>query len=147
MVLRKYSDVINDDMGALKVQAVGDKAFWFDVGRYFIIKDQKVSQYKNFMLNHKGNIDPFFDNRRVFAKFKSSNFEHVVEFRITLSSTLTYRKCLVLDNKDSAKTIDFSRFSFSNIKATEQSDHTIMNEMISSCSYKEDTYRKLKLCY
>jgi hypothetical protein len=143
----QYSDVINDDMGALKVQAVGDKAFWFDVGRYFIIKDQKVSQYKNFMLNHKGNIDPFFDNRRVFAKFKSSNFEHVVEFRITLSSTLTYRKCLVLDNKDSVKTIDFSRFSFSNIKATEQSDHTIMNEMISSCSYKEDTYRKLKLCY
>ena len=143
----QYSDVINDDMGALKVQAVADNAFWFDVGRYFIIKDEKISQYKNFMLNHQGNNEPFLDSRKVIGKFKSRNFEHVVEYRKTLSSTLTYSKRLMIDNKDSEKTIDFSRYSFSNIETTEESYQTVTNEMISSCIYKEGTYKKLKLCY
>lgn len=142
-----YSDVINDEMGHLKVQAVGDKAFWFDVGRYYIVKDQKIIQYKNFILNHKGNNDPFLNSRRVVRKYKSNSFEHVIEYRKTLSSTLTYNKRLMLENAELTKTIPFNRFRYENIKTSKESYQTVTSEMISSFAYKEETYRQLKRSY
>lgn len=60
--LKRYGH-IGDKLGQFKIEAVGDRGYWFCPGRYFIIKDERVVKYadiaiKNddFMFNYKRDI-------------------------------------------------------------------------------------------
>lgn len=68
--LTAYSDFIGSDIGKLKVQCMADKAVWFDVGHYFLIKGGEVIQWSNVGLNHKGNNQPFLDYRERYSSVR-----------------------------------------------------------------------------
>ncbi|MGB2739728.1 MAG: hypothetical protein WBC60_04135 [Cognaticolwellia sp.] len=133
---------LNSDLGGLKIQAFADKGYWFDVGRYFLFRDDKVVQYKNIFLNHKGNSNPFLLNRFYIGHFKSNNFEHAVELHNGLTSVLTYSK--KLEKSEFCESINFSRYRFEQISSFKKMNNTIEKEKLSSGTFKQESYLMLK---
>ena len=57
--LEKY---IGSAPGQIKVEAIGDEGYWFDVGRYWILKDSKVIKFANSIFNLHASSEKFADS-------------------------------------------------------------------------------------
>lgn len=145
-----YGHMISDSLGKIKIQAIGDAGVWFDVGHYFIMENKKVIQFKNAVVNHKGNSDPFIDNRIDYRCYKSKNFQHAVKRILTFKSSLTYKKELEINinhHADNIGVLRYRRFNYFDISDFEKLTFRQNKEILSSSRFKYDFYLKLKSFY
>ena len=63
--LSKFNYMISSKLGDFKIETISDKGYWFDVGRYWLFKNNKVSLFKNKVFNYTGNKQIFFKKQKI----------------------------------------------------------------------------------
>ncbi|MFM2608297.1 hypothetical protein AAFX30_11785 [Vibrio chagasii] len=135
----KTQHLIGDELGKLKVEAIADSGYWFDVGRYFLYDEGQVIKFSNSGLNHRGNSKPFLLTKPIVMHYKSKSFSHVSKIYSHLPNLLTYSKRLSQNNGYS----DFSRFTAEQILDSISPAQFEQEERGNSSETKIDTYYSL----
>ncbi|MGR5543814.1 hypothetical protein ACP3VZ_01660 [Vibrio sp. PNB22_2_2] len=131
--------LIGDELGKLKVEAVADSGYWFDIGRYFLYQNGKVVKFSNSGLNHRGNTKPFLLTKPMVMHYKSNIFSHVIKVHSHFSNLFTYSKKL---NQMSEST-DFTRFTAAQILDFDSAVSMIQEEKENSSAIKNQIYLSL----
>lgn len=137
--LNVHKELISDDLGCLKIQAIADQGYWFDIGRYWLKKDGKVVLFKNKSFNYKGAKNEFISKRKVYSLTRSKSFCHFDYFFVNLDSTFSYSKRV--KQTSSEQSIVFERYSFTEVKSSEAANHTEANELMKSKRLKVDLFQ------
>jgi hypothetical protein len=127
--LHKQKSLISDQLGDLKLQAIGDKGYWFDVGRYWIkSKNNNILAYANIGFNHKGNKKPFLRVRKEMIRNKVGIFEFVKPYYKQLEKSFSFSKKLNFNQGEN--TCNFKRFAFEDISDVSSLNNTLVDETI-----------------
>jgi len=140
--MKSASSLIGDNPGKLKIEAIADEGYWFDVGRYWLIKDGEVVAFKNSTLNSKSSKTPFTTSRLVKFITRTPYFSSINKRFISIGSLFSYKK-KVDSLSMKADTIDFSRFKFEKISDATLMDHTVKEEIDSSHFFKKKIYESI----
>ncbi|EGU0150144.1 hypothetical protein JFQ72_004390 [Vibrio parahaemolyticus] len=135
----KTQHLVGDELGKLKVEAVADSGYWFDVGRYFLYEKGKVIKFSNSGLNHRGNTKPFLLTKPMVMHYKSNIFSHVTKVHSHFSNLLTYRKKL----DQMSECSDFTRFTALQILESTSQVSIVQQERENSSAIKIKTYLSL----
>lgn len=138
--LAKNSDVISDQLGALKIEAIADKGYWFDVGRYWLKKDDQVVLFKNKGFNHKAALTKFVCRRKVSSLVETPTFSHLNTYVAKLENSFSYRKRL--EHGISQET-SFARFQYEEVKDACMANLTEAREQLSSMREKIELFRRI----
>ena len=140
LFISRFSDSISNKMGDLKIQAIADKGYWFDVGRYWLIDNDSVIKYKNIMFNRKGgNI---FTQTRVLSKIiKNDFFDYIKNYTLRLFNSFSYTKKLIINDSS------YCRYTFNEIKDNQVANETVLEEMTQSKINKITLFTKIKSLY
>lgn len=131
-------DMISDQLGALKVEAIADKGYWFDVGRYWLKKNNEVVLFKNKGFNHQAASNPFVCRRKVSNFIETPAFAHLHTYVTTLENSFTYHKRLEhLTNHETR----FVRFQYGEISEIHAANLTEAHERLNSMKEKIELFR------
>jgi len=134
------SCLISPAMGDFKVEAIADKGYWFDVGRYWLIDDSSVIKYRNVLFNRRGKND--FNYTRVIQKIvKNDFFDYIKNFNLHLFNSFSYAKRLGREDDF------FHRYTYNEINTFNVANETIIEEMLQSKTKKIISFRKIKCLY
>ncbi|CAG9165235.1 hypothetical protein LMG23992_00379 [Cupriavidus laharis] len=139
--LRQHKDLISDEIGCLKIQAVADEGYWFDVGRYWLKKGGKVVLFRNKEFNHPRARDQFAKKRKVIVLSKSEAFSHVGCRFVSIENSFSYSKRLKADSPE--KMVEFERYSFQEVSSAAAADIAEANELMKSKRIKADLFRRI----
>lgn len=138
--LRDFKDLIGDGLGQMKVETFAERGYWFDVGRYRLLKDGRVVQFRNKGFNDGRSQDAFIARRRAYAHHEAEAFSHLRQFVLRLENSFSYTKKLgPLHNG----TTDFARYSIDEIKTSAAMNSTEAAEMLRSRGRKVELFAKL----
>lgn len=150
---KKYEDFmasmsvfIGDEPGKLKIEAIADEGYWFDVGRYWLIKDKSVIAFKNSTLNNKGS-STLFEQKRVFKFIVRAPFFSSVKKRIISINNLFSYKKKIKPSSINEDTIDFSRFDSKEIMHTSTLSSLVETERHKSGDLKKQLYSLISELY
>lgn len=138
--LRHFADLIGDSLGQMKVETIADRGYWFDVGRYWLLKEGHVVQFRNKGFNHGRSQDAFVARRRAYAQHESDAFSYLRPFVMRLENSFSYTKKL---GPPGSGTTDFIRFSIDEIKTSAAMSATEAAEMLRSRWRKVELLAKL----
>ena len=138
--LRHFKDLIGDALGQMKVETIADRGYWFDVGRYWLLKDERVVQFRNRGFNHGRSQDAFVARRRAYAHHEGEAFNYLRPFVVRLEDSFSYTKKL---GPPGSGTTDFIRCSIEEIKTTAAMNATEAAEMLRSRGRKVELFAKL----
>lgn len=138
--LRHFEDLIGDSLGQMKVEAIAERGYWFDVGRYWLLKDERVVQFRNKGFNHGRSPDTFVTRRRAYAHHEAEAFSHLRPFVMQLENSFSYTKKL---GPPRSGTTDFVRFTIDEIKTATAMNETEAAEMLRSRGRKVELLAKL----
>lgn len=131
----KYADLISNDLGKMKVEAIADRGVWLDIGRYWLYKDEKAVLYRNILFNRPYLNNPFIKKTTIKKIVKFHDFHYIENIRIKLIDCLRMHKKLNLHNDH----IDIIRFN--------QSDFIDLNiykkSKIENLSQNIDVYERI----
>lgn len=136
----RHQDIISDRAGMLKVEAIADSGYWFDVGRYWLKKDGAIVLFKNKGLNHKAAVGPFVQRRIVSRFIETPMFSHLRSYMMRFEQVLTYHKRLVEVEKGETR---YERFQFAEISEPHISNLTEAHERLLSMPTKIELYRRI----
>lgn len=137
----RHKDLILDDIGCLKVQAIADQGYWFDVGRYWLKKGEEVILFKNKNFNYKGAKNEFISKRKLLVLSKSDAFSQVGYKFSNLDNSFSYSKRVKVGTN--TETVEFERYSFAEVESTVAADITEANEMMKSKKLKVDLFQHI----
>lgn len=140
--LSNHKDLISDDLGDLKVQSISDSGVWFDVGRYWLFKNGRVSQYKNILFNNPSHINPFDRRRKINYICKGDLFSYVKSVYVTIENSFSHSKRLQVEEK-SVDYTNFSRYCFSEVENLHVAGETVENEILVSKSIKINLFNRV----
>lgn len=138
--LKQNHDIISDQLGALKIEAIADQGYWFDVGRYWLKKDGEVVLFKNKGFNHKAAPDPFVCRRKVSDFVETPTFTHLRTYVSKLENTFTYHQRLEFRTSQESR---FVRFRYEEIKELPSANLTEAREQLSSMKAKVELFRRI----
>lgn len=138
--LEYFKDLIGDSLGQMKVEAIADCGYWFDVGRYWLMKDGRVVQFRNKSFNHGRSPDAFVARRRAYAHHEGEAFSHLRPFVMRLEDSFSYTKKL---GPSGSGTTDFVRFSIEDIETTAAMNATEATEILRSRERKIELFEKI----
>jgi hypothetical protein len=139
--IERHRDLISDDIGCLKIQAIADQGYWFDVGRYWLKKDGKVVLFKNMKFNYKGASSEFVRKRKIFVLSKSAAFSHVGYRFANLVNSFSYSKRVKADLTGAS--VGFERYLFPEVESAEAADITEAEELMKSKKLKADLFQRI----
>ena len=138
--LQLNHDLISDQLGALKVEAIADQGYWFDVGRYWLKKNDEVVLFKNKGFNHKAATGPFVCRRKISNFVETPTFAHLRTHIMKLENSFTYHKRLKnLTSKESC----YVRFRYEEIKDLNTANFTEAREQMSSMKDKVELFQRI----
>ncbi|MDH1316215.1 hypothetical protein N5C36_19275 [Shewanella xiamenensis] len=140
---QKIEHLVGDELGKLKVEAVADSGYWFDVGRYFLYKNNKVIKFSNSGLNHRGNSKPFLLTKPILTRYESENFLHITKEYSHFSNLLSYSKKL----EQMTEYSDYVRFTAAQILDATSIISLEQSERENSSKIKSVTYLSLMQSY
>jgi hypothetical protein len=143
--MKGTEDIISDKIGDLKVQAVGNKGYWFDVGRYWIFNDDKVEAFANIGFNHSGSDKTFLHVRKKVIHYKTDAFNFVKSYFSSLVDSFSYKKRLV--GVSNSEHMIYNRFSFDEIKSISAINESITTEIFNSKLVKSRTFNYISSKY
>lgn len=138
--LEQNQDIISDQLGALKVEAIGDQGYWFDVGRYWLKKDGEVVLFKNKGFNHKAASDPFVSRRKVSRFVETPTFTHLQTYVTKIENSFTYHQRLEHRSSQESR---FARFQYEEIKELHTANLTEAREQLSSMKTKVELFARI----
>ncbi len=138
--LRHFEDLIGDSLGQMKVEVIADRGYWFDVGRYWLLTNGRVVQFRNKGFNHGRSQDPFVVRRRAYANHQAEAFSHLRPFVVRLEDSFSYTKKL---GPPGSGTTDFVRCSIEEIQTADAMSATEAAEMLRSRGRKVELFEKL----
>ena len=133
---------LTSDIGGLKIEAIADRGYWFDLGRYWLFKGQQVVKHSNFIFNTGLSNNPYVDTR-VFKKVNNiCGFKYTSTFRVKLEDTFSYKKKLScgpvgIDN------VNFRRYYLDDVITASVASSSMYREKICSYHYKSSLFREL----
>lgn len=136
--LWKFNDLIGGALGQMKVEAIADRGYWFDVGRYWLFKGDHVTQFRNKGFNDGRSPNAFVTRRRAYVHHEDEAFSYLQPLLIYIEKSFSYTKKLGADRKGST---DFLRFSIQEIKTSEAMAESEAKEILRS---RERKVRLLK---
>jgi len=139
--LRRHKDLISDEIGCLKIQAVAEEGYWFDVGRYWLKKGGTVVLFRNKEFNHPRARDQFAKKRKVIVLSKSEAFSHVGCRFVSIENSFSYSKRLRVDPAD--KMVEFERYNFQEVNNAAAADVAEASEVMKSKKIKVDLFRRI----
>lgn len=138
--LDENSDLISDQLGALKVEAIADKGYWFDVGRYWLKKDDQVVLFKNKGFNRVATPDPFVCRRRVCNRIETPTFSHIHTYVTKIENSFTYHKRLEHRSNYESR---FVRFGYDEIRDPSIATLTEAHEQLRSMKSKIELFQRI----
>lgn len=136
--LQQNHDLISDQLGALKVEAIADQGYWFDVGRYWLKKNDEVVLFKNKGFNHKAATGSFVCRRKISNFIEAPTFTHLQTHIMKIENSFTYHKRLEnLTSKESR----YVRFRYEEIKDPDIANLTEAREQISTMKDKVELFQ------
>ena len=138
--LRHFEDLIGDSLGQMKVEAIAEGGYWFDVGRYWLLKDGRVVQFRNKGFNHGRSQDAFVTRRRAYVQHEAEAFSHLRPFVMQLENSFSYTKKL---GPQGSGTTDFVRCSIEEIKTADAMNATEAAEMLRSRGRKVELFARV----
>jgi hypothetical protein len=138
--LESNQSMISDRVGDLKVEAIADRGYWFDVGRYWLKKDEDVVLFKNKGFAHKAASDPFVYRRRVSNFVETATFAHLHTYVAKIENSFTYHKRLEYSTSAESR---FSRFRYAEIKDPQTAITTEACEQLSSMKMKVSLLQRI----
>jgi hypothetical protein len=140
------SEFLGDEPGKLKIEAIADEGYWFDVGRYWLIKDGLVVAFKNSTLNRK-NSSTLFEKKRTF-KFivRTPYFSSIKRRIISINSLFSYKK-KVRSSDINDNNIDFLRFNSKEIMNATAFGNLAEEERYKSHDLKKQLYNSISTHY
>lgn len=139
--LERHKDLISTELGMLKVQAIADRGYWFDVGRYWLKTNETVVLFKNIGFNHKGASSEFVTKKRRYVVHNADAFVQVSSHLVNMSNCFSWSKQIRITND--VRTQDFDRYEYSEIATPESANRTEANEILKSKKLKIDLFRRL----
>lgn len=133
-------DMISDQLGALKVEAIADKGYWFDVGRYWLKKNNEVVLFKNKGFNHQAAPDPYVCRRKVSNFIETPTFTHLHTYVTKLENSFTYHKLLEHPTSQESR---FIRFRYGDISEIPTANLTQAREQLNSMKAKVALFRRI----
>ena len=124
----------------MKVEAIAERGYWFDVGRYWLLKDGRVVQFRNKGFNHGRSLDAFVTRRRSYAQHEAEAFSHLRSFVMHLENSFSYTKKL---GPPGSGTTDFVRCSIEEIKTAAAMNATEAAEMLRSRRRKVELFARV----
>jgi|GEM_PF-934323 len=134
--------LISGEMGCLKLQSVADKGYWFDVGRYWLLKDGKVIKYKNRVFNNPITNYPFSRSRKMTYIYTGKNYSFVKNSYCNIESSFAYTK-RTDSSQDAIDHQNFIRYSYSEVKNLSVAGDTIEEEILRSKSLKINLFNRI----
>ncbi|QJQ12826.1 hypothetical protein A3L25_026720 [Pseudomonas putida] len=131
-------DLISDQLGAMKVEAIADQGYWFDVGRYWLKKNNEVVLFKNKGLNHKAANNPFVCRRKISSFVEAPTFSHLHTYIMKIENSFTYHKRLKHITTNESRYI---RFGYDEIKDIDTANLTEAHEQMSSMEGKIELFQ------
>lgn len=152
MIEGKLADTTEDkekntpQLGKLKLENEVDKGIWMSPGRYWLIKENKLENYVNALMNIKRihAIAPpvkTFDIRRTIDE----DLAFLSQKKITIGKCLSFSKKLSATKDDNNQ--QFERFSYNEIKDYKSIEETIEAEKLRSSSRILDLYHSINENY
>lgn len=140
LFLEEHSTVISQELGALKVEAIADSGYWFDVGRYWLKKDGQTVLFKNKGFNHVAATDAFTSRRKVKQLIETPFFTHVSSFVAKLENAFEYRKRLdVIGTNHTC----FARFEYEEVQDAVTMNMTESHERLLSMTAKAELFQRI----
>lgn len=138
--LEQNRDLISDQLGALKVEAIADQGYWFDVGRYWLKKDGEVVLFKNKGFNHKAASDPFVSRRKVSRFVETPTFAHLHTYVTKIENSFTYHQRLEHRSSQESR---FARFQYEEINEPHTANLTEAREQLCSMKAKVELFARI----
>ena len=138
--LERHRSLISENVGALKIEAIADQGYWFDVGRYWLKKDGKVVLYKNRGFAHQAASDPFVCRRKLNRLIKTPAFTHLHTYITKIEHTFTYHKRLVHPTAQESR---FVRFCYEDICGPDTANLTEAREQLHSKKEKVGLFQHI----
>lgn len=133
-------DMISDQLGALKVEAIADQGYWFDVGRYWLKKDDEVVLFKNKGFNHKAAPDPFVCRRKISNFIETPTFTHLRTYVTKMEKSFTYHKRVEHRTSQESR---YVRFRYEEIRELHTANLTEAREQLSSMKAKVELFQRI----
>ncbi|EAB6708928.1 hypothetical protein DU754_03630 [Salmonella enterica subsp. enterica] len=137
--------LIGEDIGMLKIEMQADCGYWYEPGRYWLIRDNAVVLFKNQGLNSPYSNNPFQDGCSYYKKYHEDGYSIPVKCHNNIVGMLTYTKKLTL--KDEPKNISFSRYEIDDIASFSNIQESILDEIEKSANFKIKLFETLSACY
>ena len=131
-------DIVSDQLGALKVEAIADKGYWFDVGRYWLKKDGEVVLFKNKGFNIKAASHAFVCRRKVINFIETPTFSHLRTYVTKIENSFTYHKRVEHQTSQESR---FARFRYEEIREPHAANLTEAREQLSSMRSKIELFQ------
>ncbi len=138
--LQQNHDLISDQVGALKVEAIADRGYWFDVGRYWLKKNDEVVLFKNRGFNHNATTEPFVCRRKISNFIETPTFAHLRSHVMKIENSFTYHKRLESVTSQESR---FVRFRYEEIKELNAANLTEAREQMSSMKDKIELFQRI----
>jgi len=139
--LAHHGDLISDRIGDLKVQAIADKGYWFDLGRYWLKRNNEVVLFRNKNFNFSRAVDPFVASTKVTRLARSPAFSHIYYQLHLIENAFSYSKRL--GTTESSERMDFVRFEFDEIQTIADANMSEANEAMHSKRIKIDLFDRI----
>jgi hypothetical protein len=125
----------SDELGKLKVETQATFGYWFDLGRYWLGKEQReVTKYSNIIFNNSFD-NKIYNRKRVLKKVDSiQDYKYISYLPITIEKTFSFKKKLIVSN-DSNQLL-FQRFDYSDIKTAPIASNSVNKEKMTSYRHK-----------
>lgn len=141
--LEYHKQKINDEFGALKIQAIADRGYWFDIGRYWLFNKGEVVKFKNKLFNSKASTDAFTRYRKLKTIVNSPIFPYVRDHYTVMENCFSYDKRIAETPLSSLDYIDFERYSYDEVCTLDVAGETINNEILDSKRLKIDLFNRI----
>lgn len=142
---RFAAPLIGEDMGKLKIEAQADQGYWFEPGRYWLIRENSVVLFKNQGVHNPYVDNPFQDGRSYYKIFNEDGYSVPIKCRKDIAGTLTYKKKLRVN--DAASNMNFERYRVEDLASFSQIQHSMLQEIESSSGIKIDLFNILTKRY
>ena len=139
--LDRHKDLISPELGMLKIQAIADRGYWFDVGRYWLKTNGEVVLFKNIGFNHKGAKSEFMTKRRKYVVRTADAFVQLSSYLINLSSCFSWSKRIRACGD--LGSVDYARYEYAEVATPESANRTEANEILKSKKVKIDLFRRI----
>lgn len=137
--LEKYKNIISEKLGDLKIQVIGNKGYWFDVGRYWIGCDNNIVASANIGFNHAGSNTAFINTRKKLTHYKFGIFEFVKTYYSNILNSFSYNK--MLEEGDLSRgSVNYRRFQYKDIENIFSVEKSLTKEIIESKPKKIELY-------